>query len=66
MGGDVHVEHLAPIVLDDEQVSGAILDDGGNVLASFEGRVSATGMSGTYRDRTGEEGDWSWDRPFPD
>ena len=27
--------------------------------------VDATGISGTYTDRTGETGNWSWDGPLP-
>lgn len=46
-------------------VSGAILDDGGNVVATFEGTVSGETMSGRYRDRSGEVGAWSWDGSAP-
>jgi len=46
-------------------VSGAILDDGGNVLATFEGVANGGTMSGRYRDRSGEVGTWSWDGSGP-
>ncbi len=46
-------------------VSGTISDDEGNRVARFEGKVTASGMSGTYRDRTGETGTWMWNGPPP-
>ena len=46
-------------------VSGAITDDAGYHVATFTGAVTRTGMSGSYTDRTGETGTWSWDGPPP-
>jgi hypothetical protein len=48
------------------KVAGNVMDDDGNTLATFDGTVSPTGMEGTYRDRTGEVGNWSWDGPLPE
>lgn len=45
-------------------VSGTLLDDEGKELAEFEGRVTRSGASGTYRDRTGGEGEWKWEGPL--
>jgi hypothetical protein len=46
-------------------VSGTVTDDDGNKVASFTGTVTASGITGTYTDRTGETGSWSWDGPPP-
>jgi len=39
---------------------GKLMDDSGNELATFEGTVTSTGASGTYRDKTGDVGEWQW------
>jgi hypothetical protein len=46
-------------------VSGTVIDDDGNKVASFTGTVTANGITGMYTDRTGETGSWSWDGPPP-
>ena len=46
-----------------DRVRGAIHSPAGAPIASFSGTVSRSGMSGTYRDRTGETGTWSWSAP---
>lgn len=48
------------------RVSGVILDGAGSEVAQFEGAVRRDGMSGTYRDRTGESGEWTWHGPPPE
>jgi hypothetical protein len=48
-----------------QSLSGNVVDDNGKPIASFTGTVSSTGISGTYTDRTGETGNWSWDGPLP-
>lgn len=48
-----------------ESISGRILDDDGNVLAEFKGRLADSVFRGTYRDRTGELGEWEWAGPPP-
>ena len=48
------------------RVSGSIDDPGGNHVADFSGAVLPNGaMQGTYQDRSGEVGRWSWDGPLP-
>jgi hypothetical protein len=42
-------------------VFGKLVDDEGKELASFEGAVTSTGASGTYRDRSGDVGEWAWE-----
>jgi len=42
-------------------LSGRVVDDEGLPLAYFEGAVSASGASGTFRYRGGGSGSWSWD-----
>jgi hypothetical protein len=51
--------------IDGRKLSGTIADDDGNDIATFEGTLTKTRMSGTYIDRTGEVGSWSWDGPPP-
>lgn len=41
-------------------VSGILLDDEGQELATFEGAVTPNGGYGTYRDRNGQTGEWQW------
>ncbi len=43
------------------RIRGALTDAAGNHLATFHGLRSASGTwSGTYEDRSGEVGRWSW------
>ncbi len=51
--------------IDGPTVSGTIMDDNGNQLATFTGAVTGSGMRGKYTDQTGETGDWEWDAPLP-
>ena len=51
--------------IEGRKLSGTIADDDGNDIATFEGTLTKTRMSGTYIDRTGEVGSWSWDGPPP-
>lgn len=44
-------------------VIGKLLDDEGQVLATFEGTVSAAGASGTFVALGGGTGSWTWDGP---
>lgn len=47
-------------------VTGKLRDDEGKELAEFGGTLTSTGAFGTYRDRTGREGQWQWDgQPAP-
>lgn len=48
-----------------DAVEGQIVDDAGSVLAEFTGKISASGMAGKYKDRTGEVGDWHWEGAVP-
>ena len=48
-----------------QTLSGSVVDDTGKQIASFTGTITATGITGTYTDRTGETGNWSWDGPLP-
>jgi hypothetical protein len=48
-----------------QHVSGNVVDDTGKEIVKFTGTITATGISGTYTDRTGETGNWSWDGPVP-
>lgn len=48
-----------------DAVEGQIVDDSGSVLAQFTGKISASGMAGKYKDRTGEVGDWHWEGTIP-
>lgn len=41
-------------------VSGQISDDSGVKIATFRGEVDSDGIRGTYVDRSGESGAWSW------
>jgi len=42
-------------------VAGTLVDDEGKELATFEGALTRNGAFGTYRDRTGEVGNWVWE-----
>ena len=46
-------------------LSGTLLDDEGKELAGFEGRVTANGAVGTYRDYKGGVGEWHWEGRIP-
>jgi hypothetical protein len=48
-----------------QRLSGNVVDDNGKEIVSFTGTITASGISGTYTDRTGETGNWSWDGPLP-
>ena len=48
--------------IEGRRVSGSISDDDGNHVATFIGRLlPAGGWRGTYQDRSGEIGRWTWD-----
>lgn len=47
--------------IEGRRVWGSIVDDQGALIADFTGMVTATGLTGSYRDRTGETGRWAWD-----
>lgn len=48
--------------LDGNRVAGSVSDDYGSQVATFVGVVMPSGTwQGTYQDRTGEVGRWSWD-----
>lgn len=48
--------------IEGRRVTGNILDDAGNHVATFIGRLlPAGGWRGTYQDRSGEIGRWTWD-----
>ena len=47
------------------RVSGTVTDPAGALLASFIGTISRRGgMSGTYHDRGGTAGRWTWEGPL--
>jgi hypothetical protein len=47
-------------------VSGRLSDRSGNHVADFVGRIAPDGTwRGSYRDRSGEVGRWSWDGSAP-
>lgn len=53
-------------VVDGRRVRGNITDAAGNHIASFVGMITpGGGFAGTYQDRTGEVGRWSWEGPLP-
>jgi hypothetical protein len=44
-----------------------VTDETGNHVATFVGtRTADGGLQGTYQDRTGEVGHWSWDGRLPE
>lgn len=48
--------------IEDRTVSGRLIDPAGNPVADFIGRIAPDGTwRGSYRDRSGEVGRWSWD-----
>lgn len=48
------------------RVTGSIADAQGNHVAAFVGALTPGGaLQGTYQDRTGEVGRWSWEGPPP-
>ena len=48
--------------IDGKTVSGRLSDPAGNHVADFVGRIAPDGSwRGSYRDRSGEVGRWSWD-----
>ncbi len=52
--------------IDGKVVSGRISDPAGNHVADFVGRIAPDGSwRGSYRDRSGEVGRWSWDGAMP-
>ncbi len=52
--------------IEGRRVAGSVTDEAGNHVATFEGTISAGGgLQGTYQDRTGEVGRWSWDGQLP-
>lgn len=48
------------------RIDGRISDQIGRLVARFRGTIEDGAMSGTYRDRTGESGTWTWDGPLPE
>lgn len=47
--------------IEGKRISGRISDPAGNHVADFVGRIGADGVwRGSYHDRTGEVGRWSW------
>ena len=52
--------------IEGRQVTGRISDPAGNHVADFVGRIAPDGTwRGSYRDRSGEVGRWSWDGAAP-
>jgi hypothetical protein len=52
--------------IDGKTVSGRLADPDGNHVADFVGRIGPDGSwRGSYRDRSGEVGRWSWDGALP-
>ena len=46
-------------------VSGTVTDPGGALVATFIGTINRLGgIRGTYHDRSGASGQWSWDGPL--
>lgn len=46
-------------------VSGTVTDSGGALIATFIGTITRRGgMHGSYHDRSGDSGQWSWDGPL--
>jgi hypothetical protein len=57
--GDVHAHVVGQTVI------GRVVDDWGNEVVQFHGRITEKGMTGWYTDQTGDTGSWSWDGPPP-
>ena len=52
--------------IEGRRVAGSVTDAAGNHVATFVGTITpAGGLQGTYEDRSGEVGRWSWDGPLP-
>jgi len=52
--------------IDGKMVTGRLADPDGNHVADFVGRIAPDGSwRGSYRDRSGEVGRWSWDGALP-
>jgi len=52
--------------IDGRRVEGNVMDDAGNHVATFIGTITRDRtLQGTYQDRTGEVGRWSWDGQLP-
>ncbi len=52
--------------IDGNRVAGTIVSAAGDDLATFRGVLSETGLHGSYRDRTGESGTWTWEGTLPE
>jgi hypothetical protein len=51
--------------IEGRRVEGSLSDEAGNHVATFVGTLTPTGgVQGTYQDRSGEVGRWSWDGQF--
>lgn len=48
------------------RIEGRIADESGAPVARFHGLITPSGMSGTWRDRTGDSGTWAWNGRLPD
>ena len=52
--------------IDGRRIEGSVTDAAGNHVATFVGTISRDrAMQGTYQDRTGETGQWSWEGQLP-
>jgi hypothetical protein len=47
------------------RIEGRIADESGTPVARFHGLVTPSGMSGAWRDRTGDSGTWEWTGRLP-
>jgi len=48
-------------MIEGRRVAGNVCDEAGNHVATFVGKITPNGAwQGTYQDRTGEVGRWSW------
>jgi hypothetical protein len=47
------------------RVWGDILDDDGELLATFEGTATSAGIRGTFTAINDDTGEWTWDGPLP-
>jgi hypothetical protein len=48
-------------ILGGRTVTGRVLNEAGEAVVSFQGRIGTEEMSGTYTDSTGETGEWVWE-----
>jgi hypothetical protein len=53
-------------VIHGRRVTGAIAGERGESIAKFYGIITDDGVRGTYVDRTGETGEWTWEGPVPE